>query len=380
MPAFLFVWQCLIVIRPCSFAIITLAFGEYITYPIFNKCEQPKLVSKLIAILVVCLITYLNCQSVKLATFVQNFFTAAKLFAILIIIICGAIRLSQGHIENLANGFQGTTNSYGNIATAFYSGLWAYDGWNNLNYVTEEIKNPYVNLPRAIMLGLPLVTICYVLVNIAYLSVMSMDEILVSEAVAVTFGDRVLGVMSWCIPLFVAFSTFGAANGSCFTGGRLCYVAAREGHLVDVLSYVHVKNYTPTAALLFNAVISLIMIIPGDIASLIDFFSFTAWISYGGAMLALLYMRYTQPDLHRPYKVFIGVPILVLIASIYLVIAPIVDNPQVEYLYATLFIFAGLIFYIPFVYYKLELSIMNKVTLFFQQLLQIVPSEEEPRE
>lgn len=73
----------------------------------------------------------------------------------------------------------------GALAVAFYSGLWAYDGWNNLNYVTEEIQNPKKNLPLAIAIAIPLVTVCYVLVNMAYLTVMSPAEMAISDAVAV---------------------------------------------------------------------------------------------------------------------------------------------------------------------------------------------------
>ena len=91
-----------------------------------------------------------------------------------------------------------------------------------------------------------MVTIIYVLVNISYLTVMSPGEMLVSDAVAVTFGNRILGVMAWLMPLSVACSTFGAANGTIFAAGRLCYVASREGHLVDVLSFVHVKTMMMT--------------------------------------------------------------------------------------------------------------------------------------
>ncbi len=116
------------------------------------------------------------------------------------------------------------------------------------------------------------------------------------------------------------------------------------------------------------------MIIPGDIASLIDFFSFTAWIFYGGAMTALLVMRYTKPDAPRPYKVPIVVPILVLVISVYLVVGPIVDNPKVEYLYATLFIAAGFFVYVPFVHYKLVLPGMGWITNFLQLLLEVAPS------
>lgn len=87
-------------------------------------------------------ITYINCYSVNLATSVQNAFTAAKLVAVFVVVIGGVYKIIQGRTEHFQNYFENTTTSIGDVATAFYSGLWAYDGWNNLNYVTEEIKNP----------------------------------------------------------------------------------------------------------------------------------------------------------------------------------------------------------------------------------------------
>lgn len=84
----------------------------------------------------------MNCYSVNLATSVQNVFTAAKLVAVLIVIAGGTYKIFDGNTQHLKEPFKGTRYSVGNIATAFYTGLWAYDGWNNLNYVTEEIKNP----------------------------------------------------------------------------------------------------------------------------------------------------------------------------------------------------------------------------------------------
>ncbi|KAF8786517.1 b-0-+-type amino acid transporter 1 like protein [Argiope bruennichi] len=204
LPAFLFSWVSVLVLKPSMMAIICLSLGEYVIEPLYIGCK-PNIVSiKLVATLSIGIITYINCMSVKMATRIQNFFTAAKLLAIAIIIVGGSFKLMQGHTEHLATGFQGSHASFSDIATAFYSGLWAYDGWNNLNYVTEELKNPYVNLPLAIAIGIPLVTMCYVCVNISYITVMSSAELLASEAVAVTWGHRVLGVLSFVMPISVA--------------------------------------------------------------------------------------------------------------------------------------------------------------------------------
>ncbi|KAG1680684.1 b(0,+)-type amino acid transporter 1 [Nymphon striatum] len=332
LPAFMFAWVSVFVLKPSMLAIICLSLGEYVAEPLSHGCVTSQIIIKLIA----------------------------------------AFTVSQ--TQFLYEGFEGSTKSFSDIATAFYSGLWAYDGWNNLNYVTEELKNPFKNLPRAIAIGLPLVTICYVLINFSYLAVMTNAELLASDAVAITFGNRVLGFMAWVMPFAVALSTFGAGNGTCFTSGRLAFVAAREGHLIDLLSFIHVRRLTPSPALILNALLSLMMVIPGNIGSLIDFFSFTAWLFYGGTMLALIVMRWTRPNLHRPYKVPLIIPVIVLVISVYLVIAPIVDKPTVEYVYATAFMVAGIVFYIPFVHFKVKVCYMGKFTKLMQLLLEVVPT------
>jgi len=371
--AYMFSWVSTFIIKPSQLAIICMSFAAYAVEAFAYECEPDPFIIQLTAGATVAVVTFVNCWSVELATQVQNVFCSCKLVAVAIIICGGIYKICEGSYEHVATGFKGTTTSFGNIATAFYSGLWAYDGWNNLNYVTEEIINPERNLPLSIGIAIPLVTIIYVFVNISYLTIMSPSEMLVSDAVAVTFGNRILGPMAWLMPLSVAFSTFGAANGTIFAAGRLCYVASREGHLVDVLSFVHVKKLTPAPAVLFHAVIALAMVWSGSIEGLIDFFSFTVWIFYGMSMAALLVLRYKEPQRKRPYRCPIIIPIIVLIISVYLVFAPIVDNPQIEYLYSILFMVFGAIMYIPFVHFGYVFRFMDKLTTFLQLMLQIAP-------
>lgn len=225
------------------------------------------------------------------------------------------------------------------------------------------------NLPRSIIIAIPLVTLCYALINISYLAAMSPDEMIESEAVAVTFGNRILGLFAWIMPLSVTISTFGSANGTLFAAGRLCFAASREGHLLDILSYVHIRRLTPAPGLIFHSLIAGAMVLYGTIDSLIDFFSFTAWIFYGGAMLALIVMRFTKPNYPRPYKVPIIIPVVVLVISAYLVIGPIIDKPQIEYLYTVLFILFGLVLYLPFVRWRMHPPFMS------MHRLQIIGSE-----
>ncbi|KAG8176832.1 hypothetical protein JTE90_001972, partial [Oedothorax gibbosus] len=184
-PAFLYLWMCSLIIKPAAISIMLLTFAEYIVEPLFPSCGAPAMAKKLVALVGICFITFINSYSVKVATMMNNFFTVAKLLAITIVVLVGVYRFSLGHYEHITSGFEGTTTSFSDLATAFYFGLWAYDGWNNLNFVTEELIKPHVNLPRAIMIGIPLVTLCYVLTNIAYLTVLSPSELLAADAVAV---------------------------------------------------------------------------------------------------------------------------------------------------------------------------------------------------
>uniref|UniRef100_A0A3Q1H4N5 b(0,+)-type amino acid transporter 1 n=1 Tax=Acanthochromis polyacanthus TaxID=80966 RepID=A0A3Q1H4N5_9TELE len=358
--AYLYSWTTVMVLKPSSFAIITLSFAEYASTPFYSGCTPPPVVTKCLAAAAIFLIVGINCLSVKLARYVQNFFTAAKLLIIVIIVVAGIVLVAQGNTQNLSNTFDGAAPSFGAI------GL--------LTIISFDLLQ---NLPRAIIIGIPLVAVCYVLVNVSYFTVMTTTELLQSQAVAVTFGDRVLYPVAWIIPLFVVFSTFGTANGSCFTAGRLAYVAAREGHIVKIISYINVKRYTPSPALLFNGIVTVFYIIPADINTLINYFSFAQWVFYGLAALSLIVMRFTRKDLHRPVKVPIVIPVLMVLISCYLVIAPIIDKPELEYLYCTIFIFSGLILYYPFVYRKVKWGhkLMRPITMHLQLLMEAGPPD-----
>ncbi|KAM4723002.1 B(0,+)-type amino acid transporter 1 [Rhinophrynus dorsalis] len=377
-PAFLFSWASLLVIKPSSFAIICLSFAEYVSAAFYPGCTPPVVVVKCLAAAAILSITVVNSLSVKLASYVQNFFTAAKMIIVIIIIVSGIVLLAQGKTQNFANSFEGSTISAGGIGLALYNGLWAYDGWNQLNYITEELKNPYRNLPLAIIIGIPLVIVCYLLINIAYFTVMTPTELLQSPAVAVTFGDRVLYPAAWVVPLFVAFSTIGAANGTCFTAGRLVFVAGREGHMLKFLSYISVKRLTPAPAILFYGIVGMIYIIPADINTLINYFSFAVWLFYGVTIAALIVMRFTRKELKRPIKIPIVIPIFMVLISAYLVLAPIIDEPELAYLYCVLFILSGLLIYFPFVHYKVKWAqkITKPLTMYIQMIMEVVPPED----
>ncbi|ESO90786.1 hypothetical protein LOTGIDRAFT_122747, partial [Lottia gigantea] len=372
-PAFLFAWTAIIVSKTSQMAIIVLTFAAY-AITLFDMCGVPALPQKLIAAIGMLSVGIINSFSTKLATRVQIVFTVAKLSALIIIIIGGFVRIAEGKTDNLSSGFEGTTNSPSSIALSIYHAMWAYEGWNNLNYVTEELKDPAKNLPRSNLIGMVIVIIVYSLANMSYLTVMTIDELLDSPAVAVTWAERVLGPAQIIIPLSVMISAIGAVNGLAFSGTRVVFAAGRDGVIPEVLSYIHIKNYTPMPSMIFTIFVTLIFVFVGDISGLIDLFSFAVWMFYFLTFVSLLILRYTKRNTPRTYKVPIAIPIALVLIAGFLLIAPIIEHPRIEFLYAFVFVIGGLIFYIPLVHFNLKLKFMDSLTMYLQLLLEVVPS------
>eukprot|EP00128_Syssomonas_multiformis_P008554 Colp12_sorted_trinity150504_noHs@35029 len=167
--------------------------------------------------------------------------------------------------------------------------------------------------------------------NIAYaaaipLSVFSSSH---TDSVAMDFGRHTVGPIfgGVVIPLCVALSAIGAANGGLVAAGRLVYASAKEGHLPAILGRTHPKRNTFIHAIGFQGFLAIIMVIPGNFETLVNFFSFSAWVFYGSAVLGLLVMRWRKPGMARPFRVFLAVPIIFCIAAVYLILAPFGDAP-----------------------------------------------------
>ncbi|MXQ87777.1 hypothetical protein E5288_WYG018090 [Bos mutus] len=184
---------------------------------------------------------------------------------------------------------------------AFYQCLWSFDGWNSLSQVTEELKNS---------------------------------------------NESGSGVWAWLVPLAVTLSLFGPANVSFFSGSRVSYVAAREGHLPQLLSMVYVRCLTPAPALMFTAVMALILVISGNFSTIVNFLR----------------------------QVPIIIPATMVLTSVYLVLAPIVAHPQPEFLYVFLFLLSGFLVYFLFVYFWYQPECLQVVTLHLQLLMEVAPT------
>jgi len=215
----------------------------------------------------------------------------------------------------------------GSLSLAFYSGLFSYGGWNYLNFVIDELQDPYRNLPIAISIAMPIVTLFYVLANLAYFAALTPAEVIGSHAVAVSFGMKFFSWLKWVIPIFVSISTFGSLNGIVFTAARIVETGASEGQFPVLGGYLHHHLLTPIPALLWECTLALILLLFPDVYSLINYMSFALWLVVGVSVASLLYMRYKQPDLKRPIRVPLILPIVFLACCLFLVLVPAIIEP-----------------------------------------------------
>lgn len=204
------------------------------------------------------------------------------------------------------------------------------------------------NLPRAICISMPVVTVIYVVTNVAYFAVLSPDEILSSDAVAVsaaklsciweifisvyfqlqvTFAQKMLGMFAWVMPLFVACSTFGSLNGAIFASSRLFFVGARNGHLPAAISLININCLTPIPSLIFMCILTLILLFIRDVYILINYVSYVEALFTLCSVSGLLWLRRIQPDATRPIKVNLIIPLVYLLTCSFLVISSCYVSP-----------------------------------------------------
>lgn len=276
------------------------------------------------------------------------------------------------------NWFENTSTNISDWAVAFYAGLWAFDGWDNTNYVTGEFKNPSRDLPRVIHTAMPLVILSYLLANISYIFVLPLNLINNSNTVAVQFGNRVFGpIGALVLAIIVGASCFGALNATSFTASRLVYVAGREGYIpsffgniglpgssssmqrTSSLNRLQKRNwfhktisnlcglgladlfYTPTNALILNFLLTCIYVALGEFRSLITFYGVAGYSFYFLTVLGLIVLRIREPHLPRPYRTWITTPICFCCVSLFLVSRAVVARP-VEAAVVLAFVASGL--------------------------------------
>ncbi|KAF1811039.1 putative amino acid transporter [Eremomyces bilateralis CBS 781.70] len=387
---FLFTWCAVCVLKPGSAAIIAIIFGEYVVRAIVgaDALEVSTWVNKGVALGGLIVVTLLNCISTKLGTRSADLFMFLKFIALLGVTVTGIVVAItgfsyKGHASEdwKARGwFEGTSSDISNWAVALYAGLWAFDGWDNVNYVTGEFINPTRDLPRVIHTSLPIVICSYLLANVAYYLVLPIHIIESSNTVAVAFGSEVFGpVGALVLALFVAGSCFGALNATTFTSGRLVYAAGKEGYMPSIFGKIGVGSrdqlrlqaartaptsrarrvakklfgliaddagvfYTPINAMVLNATLTAIYVIAGEFKTLLTFYGVAGYTFYFSTVLGLIILRFKDPNLERPYKTWITTPIIFCCVSLFLLSRAALADPLQTILVVS-FVVAGVPIY-----------------------------------
>uniref|UniRef100_A0A3Q1EJE3 Si:ch73-352p4.8 n=2 Tax=Acanthochromis polyacanthus TaxID=80966 RepID=A0A3Q1EJE3_9TELE len=378
LPAFLRLWVEFLFIRPAVASYVSLAFGRYVVEPFFAPCPAPMALIRLVSLLGLTFVVAVNCWSVSMASRTQVTLTFIKMFALVLIIIPGCIALGKGKTENFQNGFEVDLLTLDRLPLAFYNGLYAYGGWFYLNFVTEEVINPNRNIPLAIICSMVTVTVFYVLVNVAYYTMMTPAELLLSEAVAVTFANRTLQGLASVIPILVALSCLGALNGGFFAVSRMLFVGARDGHWPPIFSMIHIRRHTPLPAVLFLYPLVVLMLMTGDIYQLINFASFPRWFFIALTTLGMLIHRYRFPLHPRPFKVSWIIAITFTLVCFFIVGLSLYSDPWSTGISCALTLTGVPVYYLTVYRYRLPhrwRRIFNYCSKQLQILLEVVQQE-----
>lgn len=329
-PAFLFVWAELWVIRPGAFGAIGITASAYTLRtlghdpaaivaalgPIDIRAEQ------LLGAGYIILVGTVNYFGIHRGAVLQNLSTVFKVAALALLILVGFALGSQS-AELPAGGIlaQRAPVALSAFLLAMVAILWAYDGWADLAFVGGEVRDPQKTLPRALLIGTATVVVLYLGANLVYLYLIPIGQMKHAELVAADVAQLVIGPAGVVVvSAAIAVSTFGTLNGSMMTAPRIFFAAAEDGLLPGPLARVDPRTHAPTAAVLLMTVMGVIFILVRTFTALADQFIIGIWPFYALAVAGVFVLRRTRPDLERPYRTwgFPYVPVVFLVAALFL--------------------------------------------------------------
>jgi len=353
LPAFLFGWAELAIIRAAAVGAIATTFAEYFLRVLgFDPSVAPyDNWVHYVAAVAIALISALNYVGVRWGSLVQNVTTVAKYFGLLFIIIVAiaiGIPKTGGHFTPVAPAGSFAIAPFG---LALVSVLWAYDGWADLAFISGEVKDPERNLPRSLILGTIAVIAIYLLANVAYFGVMSVEEVRHSKLVAADVAQRLIGEGGVAfVSITVMLSTLGTLNGSILTNPRVFFAMAADGLLFRKIADVHPRYQTPYVAIALTAVLGIIFVLLRTFEQLADTFVTAILPFYAlGVASIFVFRRRSAAEYSPPFRapLYPFAPILFVVATIYLLGNALIDPSS---RWPTLSIFGVILAGIP-VYY-----------------------------
>jgi basic amino acid/polyamine antiporter, APA family len=337
LPAFLYAWTWFAIAKPASVATLTIGFvrilGTFSAFASFNQVaiRLPFAISygQLVAIAAAVLITALNYIGIKRAGDFQVVFTLLKILIIVAVALL-AFTASSGTWRNFATTFTGATGGFAGFMAALIAALWAYDGWNDLNMVSGEIRNPGKVIPIALIAGVGVVAGLYMLTNAAVQYVLPAASIAASprpaaDATAVAVGAWGAAVVS----AGMALSILVALNGTIMSGARVPFAMARDGYFFRAMAEVHPRFHTPSIALVVQLVLSIILLLfAGNFRQLFSLAIFAEWLFYLVSTTTVFVLRKREPNAPRPYRTwgYPAVPAIFVAAAAVLLYYTFMEN------------------------------------------------------
>ena len=324
LPAFLFGWAEITVIRAAAVGAIATTFAEYFLRVLG---VDPGEYARYVAAAAIIAMGTVNILGVKWGTLVLGFTTLAKyggLIFIIVIALALGLPRTGGHYTPAMPPGSLNMSAFG---LALVSALWAYDGYADLSYASGEVRDPERNMPRALIGGTVAVILIYLLANIAYLAVIPVEEMRRSRLVAADVAEQVLGAPGvYFVGVTVMLSTWGTLTGSLFTSPRIFFAMAEDGLFFKSVAKVHPKFQTPHIAIAINIVLGVIFVLVRNFEQLADAFV-TAILPFYGLGVAALFVVRKRPGYKPAFRVpgYPIVPLLFVFSVLYLLVNALID-------------------------------------------------------
>jgi len=333
LPAFLYGWALLLAIASGATAAVAVTFANY-AVPLLGLAAGTE---RLLAIGAIGVFTVINILGVAPGAVVQNVFTLLKLAAIAMLIVVGlfvagdpAVVVPAAAAAAPLDVPQGSLAVAVAIGTALVPVLFAYGGWQQANFVAEEMVDPRRDLPRALIIGVLIVAAAYVLANVTYLDALGIEGLAASRAPAAdVMGLRFGDAGRRLIAVGIAVSTAGFLNLVILVTPRVYQAMARDGVFFRALATLHPRTRTPIAALVLQCGWSVALVLSGSYGDLLDWVTFADWIFFGLTAATLFVYRRRAPDgatfsaPGHPWSTG-----LFMLAAVYVVLGAIVSNPM----------------------------------------------------
>ena len=330
LPAFLFAWAEMWIIRPGAFGAIGITASAYtlrtlgadpaavaaVVGPVEIRAEQ------LLGAGFILLVGTVNYFGLHRGAILQNLSTAFKVGALALLVVVGfALGTPSAGFPEAGIFAQRAAVGLSPFLLAMVAILWAYDGWADLAFVGGEVRDPQKTLPRALLIGTSIVVVLYLAANLVYLYLIPIQQMKSAELVAADVARLSIGSAGVVVvSAAIAVSTFGTLNGSMMTAPRIFFAAAEDGLFPKAIARVDPRTHAPTGAIVLMTVMGMIFILIRTFTALADQFIIGIWPFYALAVAGVFVLRRTRPDLERPYMTwgYPFVPVVFLSGALFL--------------------------------------------------------------